>query len=57
MHVAARRGHKDIAEMLIEAGADVNKADEDRGIPLSWAINRRHKDIAEFLRKAGAKDE
>ena len=56
MHSAAGKGHKEIAELLIAAGADVNAKDELLGrTPLDWAISRNHIEIADLLRKHGAK--
>ena len=45
---AARSGHIDIAKILIEAGADVNK------LALYWAAENGHNDIVKILREAGA---
>ncbi|MEW4486772.1 ankyrin repeat domain-containing protein [Thalassoglobus sp. JC818] len=46
LHYATLRGHREIAEFLIEAGADVNLRDgEFSATPAGWAI--------EFLRRRG----
>ena len=65
MHYAAANGHKEIAELLITKGADVNAKEEDGGTPLDGAleINDWHapedkaakKEIADLLRKHGGK--
>ena len=62
-------GHKEVAELLIDNGADVNSkidAGQYTGTPLDWAesVSRRDspevkaskKGIADFLRKHGAKE-
>ena len=49
---AAIEGHKEIVELLIAKGADVNAK---RGAPLNAAIITKHTEIAELLRKHGAK--
>ena len=48
------RGQKEVAELLIAKGADVNvKANGDT--PLDLAVWSNHKDIADLLRKHGGK--
>ncbi|MCB9228627.1 MAG: ankyrin repeat domain-containing protein [Deltaproteobacteria bacterium] len=51
---AARNGHRAVAELLIQAGADVNQADNDGRSPLYWAAWQGKKDIVELLIAAGA---
>ena len=66
---AANQGHKEITELLIDNGADVNSkidAGQYTGTPLDWAegVSRRDspevkaskKGIADLLRKHGAKE-
>ena len=55
LHYAAANGHKEIAELLITKGADVNAKDEDGGTPLDGAISRNQTEIADLLRKHGGK--
>ena len=51
MYYAAIRGHKEIAELLITKGADVNAKDVDGETPLDWASGK----MADLLRKHGGK--
>jgi ankyrin repeat protein len=44
----------EIARLLIDAGADVNIADNDNVSPLDHAVARGYDEIANLLRKAGA---
>jgi ankyrin repeat protein len=46
LHLAAQWGHKDVAELLLAKGADVNAKDDDGGTPLHMA---KSKDVAELL--------
>jgi ankyrin repeat protein len=38
LHVAVRRGDAEIVSDMLEAGADINKAGEDKFTPLHYAI-------------------
>ena len=66
LHLAADYGHKEIAELLITNGADLNAKDVDGSTPLDWAIigkigvmeSARIDDLSEtadLLRKHGGK--
>jgi len=56
LHFAAFRGRKEIVELLITAGANVNaKAGAFGKTPLDWAISRNHIEIADLIRKHGGK--
>jgi len=55
LHEAVTGGHKDIADLLIAEGADVNaKEAKNRITPLHWAAWRGRKEIAELLIAKGA---
>ena len=54
LHSAAYGGHKEIAELLITNGANVNAKNDKGGTPLHEAAWEGHKEIAELLIAAGA---
>ncbi len=50
--------NKEVAELLIAKGADVNAISlyrHGQGTPLDWAIRRKHPETADHLRKHGGK--
>jgi ankyrin repeat protein len=51
---AARDGRLGIAQMLVNAGADVNQAEANKMTPLLIAIANDHLDVAQFLLSKGA---
>jgi ankyrin repeat protein len=51
---AAKEGHKEIAELLVENGADVSAKDEDGWTPLFYAAGGGKKEVVELLIEKGA---
>jgi uncharacterized protein len=50
---AARRGQKDVLEVLIAAGADLHRVDSiGGGTALDWAVRNGHEECAAVLRAA-----
>jgi truncated hemoglobin YjbI len=54
LHMAARRGHVEIARALLESGAAVNARDRKGDTPLQRAINCRKNGISQLLLERGA---
>jgi peptidoglycan/xylan/chitin deacetylase (PgdA/CDA1 family) len=55
LHLAATFGHKEIAELLIDKGVDVNAVGGLLGwTPLHWAASEGRKEVAELLIAKGA---
>ena len=52
---AAYRGHKEIVELLIAEGADLEAMDIFEDTPLDQAIKKKHTETADLLRKHGGK--
>ena len=55
LHRAAGRDHKEIVELLIAKGANINTKDAEGETPLNWAEEGKHKEITDLLRKQGGK--
>jgi ankyrin repeat protein len=55
LHYATNKGHKEIAELLIEEGADVNAKSDGGLTPLDTAIFARKTETVDLLRKHGGK--
>ncbi|MDB4808150.1 ankyrin repeat domain-containing protein [Verrucomicrobia bacterium] len=53
--LAAWYGHKEIADLFIANGADVNANGADGRTPLDWAIKYKRTETADLLCKHGAK--
>ena len=54
LHIAAEKGFKDIAELLLEHGADVNLQDGEGDTPLHYAARNFDAEMICFLVKKGA---
>ncbi|OHB79985.1 MAG: hypothetical protein A2Z25_04480 [Planctomycetes bacterium RBG_16_55_9] len=52
LHDAAKRGYKNLAELMISKGVDVNTKTEDGETPMDIASGAGHTDIVELLRSA-----
>ncbi len=57
LHLAAEKGFGRVLELLIKAGADVNKPDGDSRTPLMKAATSDSTEALDILLKAGAKPE
>ena len=55
MHYAAVVDHKEIVELLLSSGADVNAKTDDGETPLDNAIKYKRTETADLLRKHGGK--
>ena len=57
LHYAAYSSQKEVAELLIDKGADVNAKDKNGKTPLDWAVDSPYSDeeTADLLRKHGGK--
>ena len=54
LHIAAEKGFRDIAELLLEHGADVNLQDGEGNTPLHYAARNFDAEMICFLVKKGA---
>jgi ankyrin repeat protein len=55
LHMAARRGHVEIARTLLDSGAAMNALDRKGDTPLQRAINCRRNGVSQLLRERGAR--
>lgn len=55
LHWACIRGHWDVAQFLIDQGADLNIQGGDGGTPLNWAVHHDHAEIVRMMIGKGAK--
>ncbi len=53
--LAARWGQRAVVELLLQRGADPNKAAAPWATPLAWAEKKGHAEIGGLLRQAGAR--
>ena len=51
---AAFSGHRDIVELLLDRGADINAPGTYDRSALTWAVNQGHGDIVTYLLEKGA---
>jgi ankyrin repeat protein len=56
LHMACSRGNKDLAELLITKGVDVNARDRRGQTALDYEQQAGFSEITEVLRKHGAKE-
>jgi ankyrin repeat protein len=54
LHVAANNGHKDVVQLLLVNGAEVNARDNKKMTPLHIAVINGHKEVIELLLTNGA---
>ena len=54
LHYATFGGHKEVVELLIAKGADVNAKDGVGETPLHWAAKEGNKEVVELLIAKGA---
>jgi ankyrin repeat protein len=54
LHLVSREGHVEVAQFLVEHGADATAQDEDGWTPLHWASERGHIKLAQSLVQYGA---
>ena len=55
LHLAANKGHYEIAELLLQNGAKVNAKGKKEVTPLHLAAQKGHYEVAELLLQNGAK--
>ena len=55
LHSAIANDHKEIAELLIAEGADVNAKVNDGRTPLDFTTDEKQTELADLLRKHGGK--
>ena len=54
LHAVSRGGHVDVAQVLLDYGADINAQDLHDQTPLSWASSEGHLKVAQLLLEHGA---
>ena len=54
MYTASEKGHVDVVRMLLEQGADINKARDIGATPLYIASQKGHVDVVRMLLEQGA---
>ena len=56
LHVAAAKGYKDVAELLLANKADANAKNNGGATPLHYAALEDHKDVVKLLRQHGGNE-
>ena len=54
--VAARKGHRDVVQQLLEAGADKESKGKYGATALMWAAENGHQDVVRELLQSGAEN-
>lgn len=54
LHWAARKGHEQVCELLLQYGAKIDAKDKGCNTPLDWAESRDYTTVATALRNASA---
>ena len=54
LHLAAWQGHRDVARLLLDRGADPDAAGEGGAAPLYYAVKHRHPELVDLLLDRGA---
>ena len=57
LHFAAREGHREMVQLLLEAGARTGPSNTVGSTPLHWAADAGHTDVVGLLCDAGANTE
>lgn len=55
LHLAAKNGYKEAAELLLQNRALVNSVDKDNNTPLKLAVSNGHVELAALIEKAGGR--
>jgi ankyrin repeat protein len=56
LHMAASRGNKAMAELLLAHGAKINAISKEGATPLHLAAKQNRQEMAEFLHSSGGLD-